>query len=74
MGDDGRGDTSNIIAYAFKLQRFLVVLIERHSGINFSIGQAFNTTVRRPSVINISVRILAGHFNGCSTLQLPGHQ
>jgi len=38
MGDDGRGDTSNIIA-----------------GINFSIGQAFKTKVRRPSVINISV-------------------
>jgi len=38
MGDDGRGDISNIIA-----------------GINFSVAQAFKTSVKRPSVINISI-------------------
>jgi len=38
MGDDGRGDTSDII-----------------SGINFVIGQAFKSKVKKPSVINISI-------------------
>lgn len=38
-----------------------VLLIECHSGINFSIGQAFKSIVKRPSVINMSVRILAYH-------------
>ena len=49
-------------------KRYFVILMERHSGINFSVSQAFRGNIKRSSVINISVRILASHLKGCSTL------
>lgn len=71
MADDGRGDTSNIIACVFEIQRrFSVMLMGPCSGINFAVTQAFKTDPRKPSIINISVRILAHHLKGCSTLRL----
>ena len=55
-------------------KRFFIILMERHSGINFSVSQAFRRNIKRSSVINISVRALACHPEGCSTLRLPDHQ
>jgi len=46
-------------------KRFFIILMKPHSGINFAVSQATRTNVKRPSVINISVRILASHWKGC---------
>jgi hypothetical protein len=55
-------------------KRSFMMLMERRSGINFVVSEALKTNVKRPSIINISVRILASHLEGRSTLRLPDHQ